>query len=112
VGLKDYLYKLPEGLEAMLQPEGRGLSKSQAQKILLARGFIGKPKALIMENVLQHVEMDIQSNIVNYLFNGNWTLLMVSYDEEILRQADEVILMAAGQILYQGNYEGYKNLKY
>lgn len=111
VGLKDYLYKLPEGLEAMLQPEGRGLSKSLAQKILLARGFIGKPKALIMENVLQHVEKDVQSRIIDYLFKGNWTLLMVSYDDEILRQSDEVILMASGQILYQGNYEGYKNLK-
>lgn len=111
VGLKEYLYKLPDGLDALLQPGGRGLSKALAQKILLARGFVGKPKALIMENVLQHVEKEIQAQIVNYLFQGNWTLMMVSYDDEILSRADEVILMASGQILYQGNYEGYKNLK-
>jgi ABC-type bacteriocin/lantibiotic exporter with double-glycine peptidase domain len=110
VGLKDYLYKLPEGLEAMLQPGGRGLSKSLAQKILLARGFMGKPKALIMENVLVDLDSQVLNNIVDYLFKGNWTLIMVSYDDEILRRADEVILMASGQILYQGNYEGYQNL--
>lgn len=111
VGLKEYLYRLPEGLEAMLQPEGRGLSKSLAQKILLARGFVGKPKALIMENVLQHVEPEVQSKIIDYLFKGNWTLLMVSYDEDVLSRAEEVIMMASGQILYHGNYDGYKNLK-
>ncbi|MDO8967642.1 peptidase domain-containing ABC transporter [Algoriphagus sp.] len=110
VGLKDYLYKLPEGLEAMLQPGGRGLSKSLAQKILLARGFVGKPKALIMENVFLHVEKDVFSKIVDYLFNGNWTLLMVSNDDEILSRADEVLLMDSGNIIYHGSYEGYKNL--
>ncbi len=111
VGLKEYLYQLPEGLDAILQPGGRGLSKSLAQKILLARGFVCKPKALIMENILQDVDLDVQSNIVDYLFKGNWTLLMVSYDEAILSRADEVILMNSGQVLYQGSYEGYKNLK-
>lgn len=111
VGLKDYLYRLPEGLDAMLQPSGKGLSKSLAQKILLARGFVGKPKALIMENVLQDLDPALRANIVDYLFKGNWTLLMVSYDESILSRAEEVILMASGQILYQGGYEGYKNLK-
>jgi ABC-type bacteriocin/lantibiotic exporter with double-glycine peptidase domain len=110
VGLKEYLYKLPEGLEAILQPGGRGLSKSLAQKILLARGFVGKPKALIMENVFLHVEKDVFSKIVDYVFYGNWTLLMVSNDDEILSRADEVILMDSGRIIYHGGYEGYKNL--
>lgn len=111
VGLKEYLYKLPQGLEAVLQPGGRGLSKSLAQKILLARGFAGKPKALIMENVLQDVEKEVQSKIVDYLFGGNWTLIMVTYDDEIMRKGDEVVLMDMGQIIYKGSYEGYKNLK-
>lgn len=110
VGLKEYIYKHPEGLEAMLQPEGKGLSKALAQKILLARGFVSKPKALIMENILQHVEPEVQSKVVDYLFSGDWTLIMVSYNEEILRKADEVILMDSGQIIFQGNFEGFKNL--
>lgn len=110
VGLKEYLYKLPEGLEAVLQPGGRGLSKSLAQKILLARGFVCKPKALIMENVFLHVEKDVFSKIVDYIFNGNWTLLMVSNDDEILSRADEIVLMDSGKIIYHGSYEGYKNL--
>lgn len=110
VGLKEYLYRLPLGLEATLQPEGRGLSKSLAQKILLARGFVGQPKALIMENVLQYVEPEVQDRVVDYLFNGNWTLMMIAYNDEILRRADEVILMSEGKITFHGSYADFKKL--
>lgn len=110
VGLKDYLYRLPNGLDAILQPEGKGLSKSLAQKILLARGFVGQPKALIMENVLQYVEPEVQNRVVDYLFKGNWTLMMIAFDEEILSRADEVIVMSEGKITFQGTYSDFKKI--
>ncbi|RIW15848.1 ATP-binding cassette domain-containing protein [Algoriphagus lacus] len=111
VGLKEYIYQQPFGLDAMLQPEGKGLSKSMAQRILLARGFVGDMKALIMENVLQYVEKDIKTRIVDYLMKGNWTLLLVSDEDEILSKADEVILMQAGLVAFHGTYQEFKNLK-
>jgi ABC-type bacteriocin/lantibiotic exporter with double-glycine peptidase domain len=112
VGLKAFIYQLPQGLDGMIQPEGKGLSKSIAQRILLARGFVGQLKALIMENVLQYVEKDIKSRIVDYLMKGNWTLLIVSDEEEILSKADEVILMQAGKVAFHGSYQEFKTLKY
>lgn len=110
VGLKEYIYQQPFGLDAMLQPEGKGLSKSIAQRILLARGFVGDMKALIMENVLQYVEKDIKNRIVDYLMKGSWTLLLVSDEEEILSRADEVIIMSAGVVAFHGTYQEFKNL--
>ncbi len=111
VGLSEYLYRLPNGLDAVLQPEGRGMSKSLAQRILLARGFVGQPKALFMENILQEVEPEIRNRVVDHLFKGNWTLLMISFDEAILGRADEVICLDAGKILFQGSYSDFKKLK-
>ncbi|OOG74875.1 peptidase domain-containing ABC transporter [Algoriphagus sp. A40] len=111
VGLKEYLYRLPLGLDAMLQPEGKGLSKSLAQKILLARGFVDQPKGLIMENVLQFVEPEVRTRVFDYIFKGNWTLLMIAYDEEALSRADEVIVMSEGKITFKGSYAEFKKLK-
>lgn len=111
VGLKNYIYQLPDGLEAMIQPEGKGLSKSLAQRILLARGFVGELKGLIMENVLQFVDKEIKTRIIDYIMNGSWTLLIVSEEEEILSKADEVILMEAGKLAFQGSYQEFKNFK-
>src|SRR5690606_5290699 len=109
VGLKEYLYRLPLGMDAILQPEGKGLPKSLAQKILLARGLVGKPQGLILENVLQYVEPEVKNRVIDYLFKGNWTLLMIAYDEESLRRADEVIVMDEGRIVFQGSYQEFKN---
>lgn len=111
VGLKDFIYKQPNGLETLVQPEGKGLNKSMGQRILLARAFVGQPKALILEEVLRYLEPELKTRITDYLFGGNWTLLLVSDEDEILRKADEIILMEKGKVAFQGNYQSFKNFK-
>ena len=44
VKLSSYIKSLPEGLETKIFPEGKQLTSSNAQKILLARSIINKPK--------------------------------------------------------------------
>ncbi|MBC6366056.1 peptidase domain-containing ABC transporter [Algoriphagus sp. AK58] len=111
VGLNDYIYQQPAGLDTMLQPEGKGLSKTLAHQILLARGLVGMPKALIMENVLRYVDPQIQEKVIDYIMKGQWTLLMVSDDEKVLQKADEIILMDKGKLVFQGKYEDFKKFK-
>ena len=86
--LKEFVYQQPLGLETLLQPEGKGLSKTLAHQILLARGFVGKPKALIMENVLRYVDPKIKQKVIDYMMKGAWTLIMVSEDEMVHQLAD------------------------
>lgn len=111
VDLKDYIYQQPLGLETMLQPEGKGLSKTLAHQILLARGFVGHPKALIMENVLSYVDPHIKEKVVNFIMKGAWTLLIVSNEEAVQKMADEIIYMEKGKLLFQGSFEEYKKFK-
>ncbi|MDX5337703.1 MAG: ATP-binding cassette domain-containing protein [Cyclobacteriaceae bacterium] len=110
-GLEDYIYQQPEGLNTMLQPEGKGLTKALAQQIIIARGLVGYPKALIMENTLDHLAPEVKKRIMEFYFQGNWTLIMVSEEEEVIQRADKVILMESGKVLYQGNFQGYKEFK-
>jgi ABC-type bacteriocin/lantibiotic exporter with double-glycine peptidase domain len=49
VQLTDYIKKLPKGLDTKIFPEGKELSSSNAQKILLARSIIHKPNILFYE---------------------------------------------------------------
>ncbi|WP_373398555.1 ATP-binding cassette domain-containing protein [Algoriphagus halophilus] len=107
VGLKEYIYQLPDDLNTELLPEGRGLSRSVAQSILIARSLVGNPKAIIMENALRHVNPEIKPKIVDYLISGSWTLLMVTEDPYILQKLDEIIILDSGKILKQGSYEDY-----
>ncbi|AMQ56820.1 peptidase domain-containing ABC transporter [Algoriphagus sanaruensis] len=111
VGLNEYVYQWPMGLETMLQPEGKGLSKSIAQRIVLARGLVGQPKALIMENMMDYLEPEIKDKIVNYVMKGNWTLLLASDQENVLKLADLILVMDRGKVAYYGDFEGYKKFK-
>ena len=111
VGLKDYIYHAPLGLETQLQPEGKGLAKTIAFQIILARGFMGNPKALIMENVLNYVDPTVKARVIDYLMKGPWTLLMISDEAHVQALADEVILMEKGKLAFQGNYENFKKIK-
>lgn len=111
VGLKDFIYQAPFGLETVLQPEGKGLSKSIAHQILIARGLVGHPKALIMENILNYVDPKIKENLIDYVMKGPWTLIMISDEPKVQQLADEVILMEKGELAFQGSYEAFKKFK-
>ena len=111
VGLKDFVYQLPLGLESELQPEGKGLSKTIAHQILLARGLVGSPKALIMEDIFNNVDPIIKAKVMDYVMKGPWTLLLVSDEKNVHQLADEIILMDQGKLVFKGKYEDYLTYK-
>ena len=111
VGLKEFIYQAPLGLDTQLQPEGKGLSKTIANQILLARGFVGHPKALIMENILNYVDPKVKAKVVDYVMKGPWTLIMISDESKVQQLADEVILMDQGKLVFKGKFEDYLTFK-
>lgn len=111
VGLKEFVYQSPLGLETLLQPEGKGLSKTIAHQILLARGFVGSPKALIMENILNYVDPKVKERVIDYIMKGPWTLILISDEPKVQQLADEVIFMDAGKLAFKGNYDAYLTFK-
>ncbi|SDC79432.1 ABC-type bacteriocin/lantibiotic exporter, contains an N-terminal double-glycine peptidase domain [Algoriphagus faecimaris] len=107
-GLQDYVYQLPEGLNTMLQPEGKGLSRRLVQSILISRSLVGTPKAMIMENALLHQTREVKLKLMDYLMAGDWTLLLVTQDPEVIERASQIIVMDQGMIKFQGSYTAYQ----
>ncbi|WP_297337429.1 ATP-binding cassette domain-containing protein [Algoriphagus sp.] len=106
-GLQDYIYQKPLGLETELLPEGKGLSRRLVQSILISRSLVGKPKAMIMENALLHQTQEVKLKLVDYLMSGDWTLLLVTLDQEVIQRASQIIVLDQGKLLFQGNYSQY-----
>lgn len=109
VGLKEFVYQLPDDMDTVLMPEGRGLSRKMAQAIMVARAMVGNPKAMVLENALQHFDKDIKDRVRKHLFGGDWTVLMVTHDQEVIQHASHVIVMDKGHVLYDGDQAGYQN---
>ncbi|MDG1277222.1 MAG: ATP-binding cassette domain-containing protein [Algoriphagus sp.] len=109
VNLKDYIYQLPSDLDTILQPEGKGLSRRLAQSILLARAFLGEPKAIIMEDSLTHIDAKTKARITDFLFNGNWTLVLISNEAEILARASQIVQLEKGKLVFNGDHQSYNS---
>lgn len=106
-GLQDYIYQKPLGLETVLLPEGKGLSRRLVQSILISRSLVGKPKAMIMENALLYQTQEVKMRLIDYLMSGDWTLLLVTQDQEVIQRASQIIMLDQGKVLFQGNYSAY-----
>ncbi len=80
VKLGSFIKSLPKGLDTKIFPEGKQLSSSNAQKILLARSIINKPKILFYEDALDRMDAHIAKEIIDFLTSGEnkWTLIVSS----------------------------------
>jgi ABC-type bacteriocin/lantibiotic exporter with double-glycine peptidase domain len=110
VGLRDYVYSLPDDLDTILMPEARGLSKSLTRKIILARCLVGNPRALLLEDLWPAFNGQ-EEPIINYIFNGDWTAMFISEDDKLISRADKIIEMVAGKINFIGTPQEYKDFK-
>ncbi|PSL07634.1 peptidase domain-containing ABC transporter [Cecembia rubra] len=111
VGLKEYIYQLPEDWDTVLMPEGKNLSKSVISKIILARCLVNHPKALLLEDLFSCFDEKEKETYINYLLSGTWTLLMVSEDPEIIKKFSRVIALDEGRVVFDGSSEVYLKSK-
>ncbi len=69
VKLTDYIKNLTNGLDTIIYSEGRQISSSAAQKIVLARMLLLQPKVLIIENALNKIEIGQAKEIISGLID-------------------------------------------
>lgn len=100
VKLGSFIKSLPEGLDTKIFPEGRQLSSSNAQKILLARSIINKPKILFYEDALDRMDAPIAKEIIDFLTSSEnkWTLIVSSKNPYWKEKCTRKITMQEGKI--------------
>ncbi len=101
VKLSTYVKSLPNGLDTKIFPEGRQLSSSNAQKILLARSIITKPKILFFEDALDKMDEDASKEIIDFLTasTNKWTLIVSSKNDYWKQKCTRKITMKNGKII-------------
>ncbi|WP_292945589.1 ATP-binding cassette domain-containing protein [Olleya sp. UBA1516] len=101
VGLKDFVKQLPNGLNTMIYPEGKGVSFTISKKIMLARSIVKNPKLLMLKEPLDQFEAKEAQQLVNFLSQPEhpWTLIVVSQNNIWHSKLDKVIILEKGQII-------------
>ena len=101
VQLGSFIKTLPEGLETKIFPDGRQLSSSNAQKILLARSIVNKPKILFYEDPLDKMDEDASKEIIDFLTNSSnqWTIIVSSKNNYWEQKCSRKITLQNGKII-------------
>ncbi len=101
VNLREYVKTLPEGLNTIIDPEGKKLPRSVSNKILLARAVVAQPKLLLLEDPLDHVSASEKEIIIKKLTDPSnpWSLVVTTVDDLWRKYISEVITVNNGKVV-------------
>jgi ABC-type bacteriocin/lantibiotic exporter with double-glycine peptidase domain len=102
VQLSSYVKTLSDGLNTIIFPQGRQLSASNAQKILLARSFVHKPKVLFYEDPTDTMDEKVANEIIDFICapENKWTIVVSSKNPYWKTKCSRNIIMDKGQIIF------------
>ncbi|KAF4122881.1 ABC-type multidrug transport system, ATPase and permease component [Geosmithia morbida] len=104
----DFVQKLHEGFGTIVGPRGSLLSGGQRQRIALARALIRDPEILVLDEATSALDSASEKRIqlaVEQAAKGNRTVISIAHRLSTIRNADNIIVMEAGQVIEQGSYE-------
>jgi len=101
VQLGSFIKTLADGLDTKIFPDGRQLSSSNAQKILLARSIVNKPKILFYEDPLDKMDEKASQEIIDFLTapSNQWTVIVSSKNKYWEQKCDRKITLQNGKII-------------
>ena len=98
--LKEFIKRLPKGLNTKFDPQGKQFSKGIVDKIILARSIADKPKLLLIKDVFSSFYQAEKDRMFKFLMDptNHWTLVVASNDDNISKMVDSVYCVQNQQI--------------
>lgn len=97
----EFVDKLPEGLDTLIQQGGRNLSGGQRQRLTIARALVGSPEILILDDSASALDFATDAALRKALRQQtkNMTVFMVSQRAGTVRAADRIVVLDEGKIV-------------
>lgn len=99
-GLEKFVYSQHNGLETILNHEGRKLSRTIIKKILLARSLIKNPSILLFDEYDFDFDYEENQRIINYITSPErgWTIVANTLDYEFIKHCERIVVFENGSI--------------
>ncbi|MSQ09014.1 MAG: ABC transporter ATP-binding protein [Dehalococcoidia bacterium] len=107
VGAHEFILKLPQGYDTVLEQRGGNLSLGQRQLVSFARAIVADAKILVLDeataSIDSYTEMQIQ-RALKTLLEGR-TGVVIAHRLATIRGADRIIVLQDGMIIEEGRHD-------
>ena len=93
------------GLDTPVVDGGGTISGGQRQRILIARALAGDPRMLVLDEATSALDNVTQGIVVETLDRLRLTRIVVAHRLSTIRHADRIVVLDAGRIVEEGDYE-------
>lgn len=104
---KEFIDKYPDRFEHVVEERSANFSGGQQQRLSIARGIIGKPKVLILDDSTSALDAESEKKVQAGLEQklGDATVFIIAEKIFSVMHADKIIVMDDGKIKAMGTHE-------
>lgn len=107
VGAHEFIERMPNGYDSILEQRGSNLSLGQRQLLSFARALVADAKILVLDeataNIDSYTERQIQKALLT-LLEGR-TGMVIAHRLATIRGADRIIVLQNGELIETGNHD-------
>lgn len=104
---KEFIDKYPDRFEHVVEERSANFSGGQQQRLSIARGIIGKPKVLILDDSISALDAESEKKVQAGLEQklGDATVFIIAEKIFSVMHADKILVMDDGKIKAMGTHE-------
>ena len=88
----DFVSKLPDGINSVLQERGGGLSEGQSQRLSIARALLRKSPILLLDEATSALDLRTEKQLLNNIITDSYprTTIVTTHRTSVLNMCDRV----------------------
>ncbi len=102
-----FIRRLPNGYDTMLNGDGEELSQGQRQLLAIARAAVANPPVLILDEATSSIDTRTESIVqkgMDNLMKGR-TVFVIAHRLSTIRNSDAIIVLEHGRIIERGTHK-------
>ena len=106
-GADDFITRLPQGYDTLLQNNGANLSQGQRQLIAIARAAVADPPCLILDEATSSIDTRTEALVqagMDALMHGR-TTFVIAHRLSTVRNSDCIVVLEQGRIIERGSHD-------